>query len=90
MLLSHHNMRRFLIQYDRTKCIEIGACAVVNPDVWEINPIDWKADLIGGTKKNSLFEKEVEHADEKLIESAKCCPAGAIKIFDKNTGQQIV
>jgi len=82
-------MGKFIIRYDRENCIKIGACAIAKPEVWGINQKDWKADLKGGVQAGDFFELEVDDVDEKLVESALCCSAGVIKIFKKDTGEQI-
>ena len=84
-------MGKFIIKYDREHCIEAGVCETMKPEVWAINQADWKADLKGGIQKgDGTFELEVDEVDEKLIDSAKGCPANVIRIFEKETGEQIV
>jgi len=73
-------MAKFKIVYNRTYCVAAGPCAAVDPDHFQINADDGKADLIGGKEsKQGIFELEID-SDEKANQAAEVCPAAVISI----------
>lgn len=84
-------MATYIIRYERQPCIGAGVCVAVDEKNFQMNK-DGKADLIGGADKNQtgIWEKEI---DESQLEAAKAgaegCPVIVIKIFNKETGQQV-
>jgi ferredoxin len=61
-------------QIDGPACIAHGDCALLAPEVFEVDDI---ARVIG------------EAPVEVLIEAAESCPAGAISVVDADTGERI-
>jgi len=74
-------MAKYKIVYDRVNCIGAGPCAAVDPDDFEIDPKDGKANLKGGTEEGGKFVKIIE-ADsvEKAMQSVDVCPAAVISV----------
>ncbi|MAG18260.1 MAG: ferredoxin [Candidatus Diapherotrites archaeon] len=73
-------MAKFKIIYNRTDCVAAGPCAAVDPDNFEINPEDGKADLIGGKETSpGIWELEIED-DEKANQAVEVCPAAVISV----------
>lgn len=84
--------RKYVIKYDREGCIGAAACVAADAEDWTLSTEDAKADLKGSSKDGStgLFVREIgesELARNKL--AAEGCPVKVIKIFDKDSGQQI-
>jgi len=59
---------------DEFTCAAHGDCALVAPDVFTVDDIA----IVTG-----------EGSDEAILEAARACPAGAITVTDKDTGEQI-
>jgi len=81
-------MAKYKIVYDRTNCIGASSCAAISPNNFRMVE-DGKADLLGGEKKDGRIEKIVEE-DVMVLEAAKSCPEGVIKIFNLDTGEELV
>ena len=83
------------IEYDRDGCIGAAACVAIDAKLWEMKE-DNKASIIGGTKMNDgkneqiLMEVSDQEEIDTVIESARVCPVAVIKIFNVETGEQIV
>lgn len=58
---------------DEFACSAHGDCALVAPDVFAVDDI---AVVIG------------EGSDEAILAAARACPAGAITVTDRETGEQ--
>ncbi len=82
--------KRYKILYKREACIEFGGCAAASRH-FEIGK-DNKADLVGAKKnKEGFYELIIEAEDlPKNIDAAQICPVKVIKIFDLETGKEIV
>lgn len=73
-------MAKFKIIYDRNNCVAAGPCAAVDPDHFQINAEDGKADLVGGKETEpGIFELEIDD-DEKANQAAGVCPAAVISV----------
>jgi ferredoxin len=59
---------------DDHACLGHGDCAVVAPDAFRVDDLA----VVVGTA-----------SDEKLLEAARACPAGAILLFDAETGEEV-
>jgi ferredoxin len=59
---------------DDHACLGHGDCAVVAPEAFRVDDL---AVVIGTT------------SDDKLREAARACPAGAIVLFDAETGEEV-
>jgi ferredoxin len=59
---------------DELACAGHGDCAVVAPDVFEVDDI---ATVIG------------TGPDDVILEAARACPSVAIAVFDDATGEQV-
>jgi len=59
---------------DEMECAGHGDCALVAPGVFEVDDV---ARVVGTAPR------------ELLIEAAESCPAGAIAVFDEETGDQV-
>ena len=77
-------MTSYKIEHQRSKCIQCGACALVQPEFWEMNPKDYKANLKGSTKPNEGldFEERVVSKEEATHnkEARDVCPVNCIMI----------
>ena len=85
--------RRYRVVYERSKCIGAAVCAAMDEKNFVMNA-DGLADLVGGIKKDSdVWEKIVELDEEgkkRLLEAAEGCPVTIIRVFDLETGKQLV
>lgn len=81
-------MTKIKIVYNREKCIGAIVCANVNPELWEMDTSDAKANLKGSKKegKNYILETEMSLY---LQMAAEQCPADVIEIFDAKTGKKL-
>lgn len=52
-------------------CVGCGACAIINPEVFEIRG-----------SKAVVNENKIETSDDLCIDAAITCPVNAIEIFD--------
>jgi len=87
------------ITYDRAGCIGAAACAAVAPEFWKIVD-DGLANLIGGKDLGEdMWELEINEDEfkEKFKEilqinkeAAEACPVQVIKIFNVDSGEQII
>lgn len=84
-------MSRFVIEFDRERCIGAGACEAACPKFWRLT--GEKAELLGGTpeKDNAIQTCEIDNVDLKCnIDAARTCPVNAIHIINKETREKIV
>jgi ferredoxin len=65
---------RYLPQVDEYACSAHGDCEAIAPDVFRVGEI---AEVVG------------EGDPERVLEAAKACPAGAIAVFDADSGEQV-
>ena len=65
---------RCIAKIDEAACSAHGDCALVAPEVFEVDDV---ARVIGHAPR------------EVLIEAAESCPAAAISVVDADTGAQI-
>ena len=84
-------MAKFIIQYEREGCIGAAACVGANDKNWVLNPMDSKADLIGGAQNtDGLWEKEIDESQLELaLVEAKACPVLIIHVINKDTGEKL-
>ncbi len=87
-------MQTYRIEYERKGCIGAAVCELVDPDHFSL-AADGLADLIGGTLVNEekgMYVLEVE-ADkdqlDKICMAAQGCPANVIRVYEKETGEQV-
>ena len=82
--------KKYLSRYERENCIGDGVCVVMDEKSFEMNT-DGKADLKGGAKKDSIYEKEIDESElDDMMKAAEGCPVRVIHIIDKETGKQII
>ena len=72
---------RYIIEYDRNKCIGAASCAAIAPLTFEMDEEN-KA-LIIDNPDNDFDE------DDIILAAAQSCPVFAIKIIDKTTNEVI-
>ena len=85
--------KKYRIIYDRSLCIGAATCVAINPDSWELNNNDNKADLLKSKQKEGTdtFELEIDETTFPIeMESAKGCPVNCIHIIDIETGEQLI
>jgi ferredoxin len=63
------------IQIDEGACLAHGDCVHAAPGVFELN--------------GDIAEVVAPGSDEQLKAAARACPAGAILLFDKATGEEV-
>ena len=63
-----------IAKVDEMECAGHGDCALVAPGVFEVDDV---ARVVGSAPR------------EVLIEAAESCPAGAIAVFDEDSGDQL-
>jgi ferredoxin len=63
-----------IAKVDEMECAGHGDCALVAPGVFEVDDV---ARVVGTAPR------------ELLIEAAESCPAGAISVYDEETGEQV-
>lgn len=81
-------MVKVKIVYDRDKCIGTITCEHLNPELWNMNTTDAKADLKGAKKEGDKWVLETEMTFE-LQMACEQCPASVIEVFDKETGKKL-
>jgi len=82
--------KKYLIKYERDKCIGAGVCVVMDDKSFEMNT-DGKADLKGGNKADAVYEKEIDEAElDDMMKAAEGCPVRVIHVIDKESGKQLV
>lgn len=84
-------MGKYLVRYERDKCIGAGVCVVLDEKSFEMNT-DGKADLKDSAKKPSeIYEKEIDEKEfEDTMKAAEGCPVRIIHIIKKDTGEQLI
>ncbi|MFH1200369.1 MAG: ferredoxin [Candidatus Micrarchaeota archaeon] len=85
--------KKYIVKYDREGCIGAAACVAADPKDWVLSNEDAKADLASSAKDEAtgMFVREIDGADfaaNKL--AAQGCPVKVIKIYDKDSGAQVV
>lgn len=84
-----HKLR---VEYNKGTCVGAQTCVRASPHHFEMQ--DGKAHLKGSRKHtDGLLILETECDNDhfvKVIEAANACPANAIKVINKETGQEIV
>lgn len=73
-------MTKYIIKYDKSKCIGAANCVSLAPETWELD-----SDGLAKAKKLEISEEELQ----KNVKAAKSCPTQAIQIFDE-TGKKII
>ena len=82
--------KRYLIRYDRDACIGAGVCVVMDEKSFEMN-VDGKADMKESTKKDAIYEKEIDEAElDDMMTAAEGCPVLVIHIIAKDTGKMLI
>ncbi|OGY85350.1 MAG: hypothetical protein A3F54_02975 [Candidatus Kerfeldbacteria bacterium RIFCSPHIGHO2_12_FULL_48_17] len=84
--------KRYKIEYDPQACIGAGPCAAVSPEQWYLDE-QRKAHAKGGIKNKATGHEILECDEAELDEhmnAAVSCPVQVIKIFDQETGKQLV
>ena len=75
--------KKYLVTFDREKCIGALACTIPYPEKWIQNEKDGKVDLKGSKKKGNFFVLEIPEEElERFRESADVCPVQAISISE--------
>ena len=87
-------MKKYKIVYVRGECIGAASCVGALPEAWSLNE-DGKADLKDATTedKNHTQTLIAELTDEQLEQhkhAAEVCPVNIIKIYDAETGEEIL
>jgi len=76
-------MEKHTVLHFKKNCISCGACAVINPDFWEMDA-EGMADLKGSTKVGDHFELEIDEKDkDSNQEAADVCPVNIIQVKKK-------
>lgn len=78
---THGKRGKYLIEIDRNKCISVGNCVAITPDIFDL---DEEQIAIMKDPNTPLISD-----DETILMSARSCPTQAIIIKDSATGQQI-
>ena len=74
------SMSKYKVEHFKKDCISCGACAVINPDFWEMDA-EGMADLKGSTKVGDHFELEIDEKDkDSNQEAADVCPVNIIHV----------
>lgn len=72
-----------LIHY-RNKCIGCGSCALEQPEHWEMDTTDGRANLKNSKNKSGVFQKQVEEFETIRCKSVvDLCPVNCIKFDEK-------
>ena len=87
--------KKYKIILNRKECIGAASCVGALQEYWSIDEGDGKADLKGAERKNNNENQElIIELDEKQLQAhkhaAEVCPVNVIRIFDLETGQQII
>lgn len=84
--------KKWLIQYDKKKCIGSGTCEAVAEKYWKVRD-DGKAELIGSVfnQETQMFERVIGNDEFDANKSAADgCPPNCIHIINKETGEKII
>jgi ferredoxin len=73
--------KRYTIVYDRENCIGAGVCVAISPDNWYFDD-----DGLASVVKVDIDEAEFQ----ENYEAAEGCPVNVIKIYDNETGKQVI
>ena len=71
-------VRTYTMTIDRSACIGAATCVALAPKAWALD----------NEAKAIILDTAGEESDQALLDAAKGCPVGAIKIVD-DTGKQI-
>jgi len=73
------------IKQEHEKCIGCGACVSVDPEHWEFNNEDNKAELKGAKKLDDEHKTQILEVDDpgKAQEAADACPVKCIFVEEK-------
>lgn len=84
---------KWLVQYDKKKCIGSGTCAAVCEKHWVMKD-DGKAELIGSkfNEQTQMFEKTVDSQEDFDGNKAAAdgCPPNCIHITNRETSEKII
>lgn len=72
--MSSQTTSAYVVQMDAGACAAHGDCEAVAPQIFRVDDV---AEVIG------------DGSDEQLLAAAEACPAGAIAVLDRETGQQV-
>lgn len=84
--------KSYQVAYDRKNCIGVLTCVAFHPERWMINKSDSKADLREATENSpgTFILDFTEEELEKFKTAAEVCPVKVIKIFEVESGKEIV
>ena len=71
---------KYIIEYDKNKCIGAATCSVMAPLTFVMNEENKAQINVDSTELDT---------DENILEGAQSCPVLAIKVLDKQTGEVI-
>ncbi|MGD2110098.1 MAG: ferredoxin [Phycisphaerae bacterium] len=77
--LTMGDIDKLKVTIDRDECIGDGLCANEAPETFEMDD-ESKAVVLNASGDDR----------DSIIEAAKACPVDAIKVVDKDTGEQLV
>lgn len=71
---------KYIVEYHRQNCTGIGTCSIIAGNTF----------VMDDENKAQLVElPPSEDSDDEILAAAQSCPALAIFIFDKETGEQV-
>ncbi len=87
---------KYIIEYDRNKCIGAASCAAIAPLTFFMNE-DGIAEINTGVEGDKIdISPASKHSpnhsfdsDEVILQGAQSCPVLAIKIIEKDTGKVV-
>ncbi|MBI5398838.1 DUF4346 domain-containing protein [Candidatus Woesearchaeota archaeon] len=86
------HVHKLRVEYNKNACIGAQTCVRASPHHFEMH--GEKAHLKGSSRHSDdklILETECDNEHfEKVVEAASACPANAIKIINKDTGDEIV
>lgn len=70
------------IIYNKKQCIGCSVCTTKAPNIWQLNAVDGKAELLDAElKKDNYFRMLWPDEIEIMIEIVELCPAKVIRIL---------
>lgn len=74
-------MPKYRIEYKRNECIGAGPCAAVDPEHFDIDPSDGKANLKGAKQEGDVWVLEIEESTKELaLQAVDVCPVAVISV----------
>ena len=84
-------MGKFLVEFDKKKCVGSGVCEAFAPEFWKVME-DGKAELKGSKlNEQGMLELEIDEKDFEINkQAAEGCPPNCIHVTDLEKKQKLI